>query len=273
MKILVIDNKLCPWTDELDLMMRERGVHVEHLSPTLLSPITALKAAVIIDRAFADLVIASTLGNAAAAMSACSVAKHKAKPVAMVPPGAKAPRGVPTALEQSIRAWVFASKDSKDRYPGNLKGAAVIGHISHLPFAAPSADAKPTLLWAGPIDGNSLRLRQTIKLVDNSDEWQSLIVYGTGKAREVMPAVRDGRAMANPHKLEWLPQSTTLAQAADRATAIVQAGIEPTGLELALAENGRQLLLPSESGFVPAPPYPTTTQRADALASLFKSLC
>lgn len=273
MKILVIDNKHCPWSAALNEMMRERGIGVDHLSPTMLTAITALKAGMVIDRVFANLIIASTLADATAAMSACTVAKHKAKPVMIVPAGAKPPRGVPTAIKQAVSAWVFASDESKSKYPGQLKGATVIGPISHLPFEAPGADARQTLLWAGPIDGNSERLRRAIRLVDNSDSWQKLLVHGTGKAQEVMPAVREGRAMANPDKLEWLPQETPLAEAAARATAIVQAGTDPTGLELALAENGRQLLVPKETGLEAAPPYATTSERADALASLLKSLC
>lgn len=273
MKILVIDNKASQWTPALDTMMRERGIIAEHLSPTLLSAITALKVGMLIDQADADLVVASTMSDTVAAMSGCNIAKRKARAVAMVPPSAKAPRGVPTAVASEVAAWIFPSEQSRAAYPGGLTSATVIAPISHLPFAAPEPDSKQTMLWAGPIDGNSERLRLAIRLVDSSERWHRLDVYGTGRAREVMPAVRDGRAMANPAKLQWLPQETTLDVAAARASAIVQAGPDPTGLELALAENGRQLLLPADAGFAAAPPYPATGDRADALASFLKSLC
>lgn len=274
MKILVIDDKKDWWTAALDAMMQERGIGVAHLSPTLLSAITALKTGMLIDRVAADLVVASNMSHAAAAVSGCSIASRHAKPVVIVQPSTKAPHGIPSSIAREVVAWIFPTERCRAAYGEGLKDACCIAPpISHLSFPAPDAATEDTLLWAGPIDGNSQRLRQVIKIVDSDESRLRILVYGTGKAQEVMPAVRDGRAMTHPSRLQWLDPAMPIEEAAAKAGAIVQAGTDPTGLELALVENGRTLLVPSDDGFTTPLPYPTTSERADALASLLKSLC
>lgn len=273
MKILVIDNKQGWWTPALDEMMQQRGIYAEHLSPTLLSAFTALKAGKLIDKLYASLVVASNLSDAAAGLSGCTIAKHKAKTVVMPQPSVAAPRGIPTAIVRGVAGWVFPSQRCLNSYHEELAMATVIGPVTHEPFAAPYADAASSMLWAGSIDGNSARLRRAIRLIDDSEQWSKLAIFGTGKAQEVMPAVRDSRAIAHPQKIEWLPQGTLLPDAALHASAVVQTASDASGLELAIAENGRQLLIPGEKEFEPVPPYPSTSQRADALAQFLHSLC
>lgn len=207
--------------------------------PSWLSPMTAMNVRYAIDSRSDDEVVAVRMPDAMAAISARSIAGRKPRVTVRVLPNSRPPKGIPAAVRQGVDRWLFPSERMRVLYPADLKDAVVEplidtdfdGHPVHDPHARHYA-------WVGAIDGNTERLKKAINWVNSLDDDAALSIYGTGKARNVMPAVKLSRSIEHPERIKWIGQPLTAANIAGPMTAIIQAGLDPTPLELRLQSEG-----------------------------------
>lgn len=211
--------------------------------PSWLSPLTSMQVRYAIDSRCDDEITAFRIKDAMAAISARSIAKRKPKVTMRIMPNSKPPKGIPADVKAGVDRWIFPTGRLRDLYPSDLNGATVEtivdtafdGKPSHSPQAAYYA-------WIGGIDGNTERLKKAIEWIDSQAGDCTLAVFGIGKARNVMPAVKLARSIFHPDRISWMGQPMTASHCDVPFTAVIQAGLDPTPLENRFAAEGIPLI-------------------------------
>lgn len=211
----------------------------QRISPSLLSPMTSMNVRYAIDSRDDDEVLAVRIADAMAAISARSIARRKPRIVVRVLPNSEPPKGIPADVRQGVDCWLFPSERMRALYPADLKNAIVDPEIDMEFDGKPQHDPQARhYVWVGPIDGNTERLKTAINWVNALDEDASLAIYGEGKARNVMPAVKLARSIEHPDRVEWIGAAPTANNLDRPITAVLQAALDPTPLELRLQRDG-----------------------------------
>ncbi|MCM1452324.1 MAG: hypothetical protein NC102_08690 [Clostridium sp.] len=217
------------------------GDHV--VAPSWLSPFTAMSVRYAIDSHSDQEILAMRIKDAMASISARKIAKKRPKITMLILPNSKAPKGVPAEVKEGVDKWIFPSERLRALYPHGLKNAIVEPPVDKGFSAFPTIDEKARrYAWVGPIDGNTERLKKAIEWINSRPEECSLLVFGEGKAGNVMPAVRLARSIENPDRIAWMGQKFSPADCKTPFTAIIQAGLDPTPLENKLKSHGLPLI-------------------------------
>ncbi|MCM1225006.1 MAG: hypothetical protein NC548_62200 [Lachnospiraceae bacterium] len=181
--------------------------------------------------------------DAMAAISARKIAKRRPKVTMLILPNTNAPKGIPAEVREGVDKWIFPSERLRSLYPQGLKNAVVEPPLDKGFAGVPSVDEKARrYAWVGPIDGNTERLKKAIEWINSRPEECSLLVFGEGKAGNVMPAVRLARSIENSDRIAWMGKDFSPADCKTPLSAIIQAGLDPTPLENKLKSCGLPLL-------------------------------
>lgn len=233
-------------SDGIAALMRDNGIRCDEMQPSFLSVFTAMSIASEVDKKAYTIVEVSRIDDAMAAVSARKLAASHFSIVMVAKANSAVPKSIANDVKNGVDGWIFQSERLKALYPEDLKNAAVImpmaeKKIAHtLPLIeARSLPAHGRLLWMGPLDGNTDRLKAAIEAVDAADGALSLVVCGTGKARHTMPAVRLSRAVnerLGREAIQWRGEEFSLEHEAEQSDGIIQAGLDPSELELSFSQ-------------------------------------
>ena len=225
----------------------DRGMSLIAISPAFISAFTAVKIAKAIDRYDADIVEASRLEDALAAISARKLsAKKDYKIVCRVLPNSPVPISIPQDILEGVDGWLFSSQRLMDEYPKECKHPEVLQVLSFDDFGH---SGKPVInemviSWIGDII-NTDRLRECLDAVERSGEF-TLRVCGAGKAKDVMPLVRMTRSMPNGNKVIWVGEEYRLLPEITACHAAIITDNDISAFETALARSGAWLINPDE---------------------------
>lgn len=208
------------------------NAHRIEISPSWLSPITAMNVRYAIDTHPDRDITTYRIKDAMAAVSARSIAKEKPKIIVRILPNSKPPKGIPSDVKAGVDKWIFPSERLKALFPADLKNTAVEPPIDTefkgKPIHSPESHH---YIWIGEIDGNTERLKRAIEWIDAKEDECTLMIYGTGKAQNTMPAVRVARSIVHPDRISWMGQNISAGDCNAPTTGVMQAGLDPTPLE------------------------------------------
>lgn len=201
------------------------------ITPSWLSPMTSMNVRYAIDSHPGHNITVFRLKDAMAAISARSISKVSPQIIVRIPPNAKPPKGIPHDVSQGVDLWIFPTERLRNLYPQDLKNTKVEIPVDTRFKGKPkhASDSKH-YVWIGDIDGNTERLKKAIQWIDAQKDG-SLMVYGTGKAQHVMPAVKLARAVSHPDRISWMGQPISETDCDTPICGILQAGLDPTPLE------------------------------------------
>lgn len=213
------------------------------ITPSWLSPLTAMSVRYAIDYHPGQDITAFRIKDAMAAISARSISKHSPKITMRILPNAKPPKSIPYDVKQGVDLWIFHTERMRAQYPSDLKRTAVEPPID-TQFKGKPEHSKDSnhYIWIGEIDGNTERLKKAIEWIDAKEDEYSLMVYGTGKAQNVMPAVKLARAIIHPDRISWMGQPIGIADCNTPICGVLQAAPDPSPLENRFHADGIPLI-------------------------------
>lgn len=213
------------------------------VTPSWLSPLTSMSVRYAIDSGSDTAITAFRIKDAMAAISARAIARRKPKITVRVIPNSQPPKGIPSDVKAGVDEWIFPSERMRSLYPRDIKGAKVSPPIDARFNVKPTFDPEAgRIIWIGEINANTDRLKKAINWVSSQAKDCTLEIFGEGKARYVMPAVRLARSVERPGRIQWRGRPFTAADCNDPITAVIQAGLDPTPLENRLKQDGIELL-------------------------------
>lgn len=232
-----------------------RGMRLIAISPAFISAFTAVKIAKAIDRYDADIVEASRIEDALAAISARKLsAKKDYKIVSRVMPNSPIPIAIPQDILENVDGWLFSSQRLMDEFPEGCKNGKVLQIISFEDFGQDDKTIcdEVVISWIGDIV-NTDRLRRCLDAVEQSGNF-TLRICGAGKAKDVMPLVRMARHMPNGNKVIWVGEEYRLLPEIAACHAAIITDNDVSAFETALARSGAWLIHPEEIETIVAKP-------------------
>lgn len=225
------------------------GMMVTELSPTLLSAMTAMKIAKAMNKEDFDVVMADSMDNAMAAVSARQLnLKQNFKLAYCAAPNSEAPKSVPKDIAKGVDAWIFPSQRLADMYPAGLNSPTVLQPVSLAGVKvskAPHPD--PVIGWIGDIRYPE-RLKEALEEVDAQKGRFSLRIAGAGLAKTVMPLVRLSRSLEHNDKVVWVGEGYDIAEEMEKCDAVLYTSPDLTASETIAVQNRLPLIMPEEIG-------------------------
>lgn len=232
---------------ELQIFNRE-GIATQSIRPAFLSAFTSMLIAGALKKSKPRAIVAFRIKDAQAAISARKLSESPDMKIVMqVAPNSTKPIGIPAEVKKNVDLWIFPSQRLASLYPADI-AKAVLPMALPEHFDAPADAHANAFIWAAPIDGNTDRLCQALRTIDNlptlpQQPEPTIFICGQGKARNTMPAVRAHRAMQHPARVKWMAEAYDLHELCKESYGVLQGAPDATPLELALANEKRPLYI------------------------------